>query len=154
MNDFELTEDQVLDLRRSFMRIVRIFMISERRFPVAGRNARYSPHDFHTLGYLAEHKAARAGEIGRFLEIAPTTMTGVIDRMEAADLIERQPDEADARATRLTLTETGWAMHASILNQDILNVSAMLGALEPDEQEVFNEMITRIANRIESLNKG
>ncbi|MGR3805507.1 MarR family winged helix-turn-helix transcriptional regulator [Marinibacterium profundimaris] len=151
MNDYNLNDDQVLELRHNLMRIVRIFMISERRFPVGGRNARYSPHDFHTLSYLAEHKAARAGEIGRFLEVAPTTMTGVIDRMEAADLIERVPDESDARATRLILTDAGWAMHASIVNQDILNISAMMGALDQCEQAEFRSMVTRISARIEHL---
>ncbi|WP_428925475.1 MarR family winged helix-turn-helix transcriptional regulator [Marinibacterium sp. SX1] len=151
MNDFELNEDQMLQLRQSFMRIHRVFLISERRFPVGGRNARYSPHDFHTLGYLAEHKAARAGEIGKFLEIAPTTMTGVIDRMEAARLIERATDESDARATKLMLTEAGWNMYNSILNQDILNISAMLGALDGGEQGEFMSMMSRISSRIEHL---
>ena len=151
MNDYNLNDDQVLELRHNLMRIVRIFMISERRFPVGGRNARYSPHDFHTLSYLAEHKAARAGEIGRFLEVAPTTMTGVIDRMEAAKLIERVPDEDDARATRLILTDAGWALHGSIINQDILNISAMIGALDGPERSEFRSMVTRIAARIEHL---
>ena len=151
MKEFELNDDQVLELRKSFMRIVRIFHISERRFPVAGRNARYSPHDFQTLGYLAEHKAARAGEIGRYLEVAPTTMTGMIDRMEAADLISRIPDETDARATKLVLTEGGQALYGSIVNQDILNISAMMGALEASERDNFLSMISRIANRIEHL---
>lgn len=146
-----MTDEQAIELRKSLLRIVRVFLLSERRFPVAGRNARYSPHDFHTLTYLAENQSARAGEIGRFLEIAPTTMTGVIDRLEAANLIARSPDDQDARATRLELTEAGWDIHKAILNQDILNVTAMLGALDSDERGSFMAMTQRIADRIEQL---
>ena len=78
-------------------------------------------------------------------------MTGVIDRMEAAKLIERVPDEDDARATRLILTDAGWALHGSIINQDILNISAMIGALDGPERSEFRSMVTRIAARIEHL---
>ncbi|MEM8730541.1 MAG: MarR family transcriptional regulator [Pseudomonadota bacterium] len=151
MTNCEKNDEQVLELRRNLMRIIRVFTVSERRFPVGGRNARYSPHDFHTLAYLAERKTARAGEIGRFLEVPPTTMTGVIDRMEAAKLIARVPDEADARAIRLMLTDDGWAMHDIILNQDILTISAMMGALDSAERSEFQSMLHRISDRIEHL---
>ena len=107
MTQDKTSDDEAVELLRSLQRIIRVFLISERRFPVAGRNARYSPHDFHTLSFLDQRGAARAGEIGRYLEIAPTTMTGVLDRMEANGLIRRVPDEKDARATLLELTESG-----------------------------------------------
>lgn len=146
-----LSDEQAIALRKSFGQIVRVFLVSERRFPVAGRNARYSPHDFQTLNFLAEHKSARAGEIGKFLEIAPTTMTGVIDRLQGADLIKRTQDTEDARATRLELTEAGWEMHDAIANQEILNYTAMLCALDEDERDKYVEMTQRIADRVESL---
>lgn len=146
-----MTDDQATELRKSLLSIVRVFLISERRFPVSGRNARYSPHDFQTLSYLADKGSARAGELCRFLEIAPTTMTGVIDRLEAASMISRGQDDQDARASRLELTDTGWEMHGAIVNQDILNVTAMLGALEAEERHIFMDMTQRIAQRIEQL---
>ncbi len=146
-----MTDDQAVELLGSLQRIIRVFLISERRFPVAGRNARYSPHDFHTLNFLADHGAARAGEIGRYLEIAPTTMTGVLDRMESNDLIRRVPDPQDARATRLELTETGQTIHTAIANQNILNTTAMLSALSADERAQYLAMTARIAARIEQL---
>jgi len=145
------TDRQAVELLGSLQRIIRVFLISERRFPVAGRNARYSPHDFHTLNYLAGHGAARAGDVGRHLEIAPTTMTGVLDRMETNGLIHRVPDPGDARATRLELTETGQTIQAAIANQNILNTSAMLSALAPDERAQYLAMTARIAARIEQL---
>ena len=151
MSCSDITEAQAIALRDSLMRIMRVALISERRFPVAGRNARYSPLDFQTLGYLQKVGSARAGEVGKHLEVAPTTMTGVIDRLEAAGLIRRIPDADDARATRLTLTETGRTMSAAIVNQDILTTTAMLGALTAEEREPFLSMLDRMAARIEQL---
>lgn len=149
--DSKSSDAEAVELLHNLQRIIRVFLVSERRFPVAGRNARYSPHDFHTLKYLMEHKSARAGELGKHLEVAPTTMTGVLDRMEANGLIHRVPDAHDARATRLELTEMGQAMQAAIANQNILNAAAMLNALDPAERAKYVEMTIRIADKIEKL---
>ena len=47
------------------------------------------------------------GELGRRAGLEPSTMTGLLDRMERDGLVLREPDPADRRAHRIALTELG-----------------------------------------------
>lgn len=51
--------------------------------------------------------------------LAPTTLTSMIDRMEASGLVSRVPDRSDRRKTLLTLTEK-----AKGLEQDYMEISS------------------------------
>jgi hypothetical protein len=45
-------------LRQSVSALLRLFLVNERRFPVAGANVRYSPLDFQSLSFLALNPGA------------------------------------------------------------------------------------------------
>lgn len=49
----------------------------------------------------------RAVELGRRAGLEPSTMTGLLDRMERDGLLARAPDPDDRRAHRITLTPGG-----------------------------------------------
>jgi DNA-binding MarR family transcriptional regulator len=49
------------------------------------------------------------GDIARSLGAGPSGISGLVDRMEAADLVRRASDPEDGRAVRLFLTEKGLA---------------------------------------------
>jgi DNA-binding MarR family transcriptional regulator len=61
------------------------------------------------LFYLGEQDGALIGEAADALDLAPSAMTGLIDRMTRAELVERQADPKDGRAMRLRLTDKGRA---------------------------------------------
>ena len=61
------------------------------------------------LFYLGERDGALIGEAADALDLAPSAMTGLIDRMTRAELVERQADPHDGRAMRLRLTDKGRA---------------------------------------------
>lgn len=60
-----------------------------------------------TLFFLAERDGALIGEIAQTLQIAPSAMTGLADRMCKLQLLERRGDAADGRNTRLYITDEG-----------------------------------------------
>lgn len=47
------------------------------------------------------------GELARFLHVTPATVTRVVQRMEAAGFLRREPDQEDSRRVRLHLTPKG-----------------------------------------------
>ena len=51
-------------------------------------------------------------EIGRRTGLANTTLTAMLDRMESAGLVERQPMPGDRRQSRIVLTEKARALEA------------------------------------------
>jgi len=57
------------------------------------------------LYVLWEHGQLTITEIGRLTSLAKTTLTGMLDRMEAAGLIERIPDKHNRRQIFISVTE-------------------------------------------------
>lgn len=51
-------------------------------------------------------------DLARALRIHPSTLTGILRRLEDHGLVSRRPDPADARRATLTLTRAGTAIDA------------------------------------------
>lgn len=56
----------------------------------------------------------RLKDIADRLRIAPRSATEVIDQLEAKGLVERRPDPADRRATRISLSEAGVGLREEV----------------------------------------
>jgi MarR family transcriptional regulator, organic hydroperoxide resistance regulator len=56
---------------------------------------------------LGEESADTPGALARMLHLHPSTLTGVLQRLERRGLIERSVENADRRRSRLTLTRRG-----------------------------------------------
>lgn len=75
----------------------------------ADTDARASAAQAGVLFHLAKHDGALIGEVGAALQLAPSAMTGLADRMAKAGLLTRHSDSDDGRATRLFMTDEGHA---------------------------------------------
>jgi DNA-binding MarR family transcriptional regulator len=139
---------QALELRKAVSALLRVFLVNEKQFPVAGTHERYSPHDFQTLDFLARNPGCKPAELCAFLGIVPTTGAAVLDRLERRGLLKRTRHETDRRARALSLTSQGEDFHDAIVKQDLLNMEAMLSILEPNERAPFVAMMIRIAGRL------
>jgi DNA-binding MarR family transcriptional regulator len=58
---------------------------------------------------LGQRDGVLMGEAGAALDLGPPGISGLVDRMIAAKLIQRRPDPEDGRAWRLWLTPAGRA---------------------------------------------
>ncbi len=59
------------------------------------------------LFLLGQADGVLVGDVARSLGVGAPAATGLVDRMEVADLVERRPDDRDGRAARLFLTAKG-----------------------------------------------
>ena len=57
------------------------------------------------LYVLWERETLTITQIGRLTSLAKTTLTGMLDRMEAGGLVERIPDKKNRRQILITVTE-------------------------------------------------
>ena len=64
------------------------------------------------LFILGQRDGVLIGEAGAALDLGPPGISGLVDRMTAANLIERRADPDDGRAWRLWLTPAGRAAMA------------------------------------------
>jgi DNA-binding MarR family transcriptional regulator len=80
------------------------------------------------------------GKIGERLQVHRTSVTNIIDKLEADGLVRRVPHEVDRRATLAQITDAGReiAKQATAL----LNANAFgAGALAPEDQESLTELL-------------
>lgn len=59
------------------------------------------------LGFLRDEDRITSSELGKRTELDSATLTGIIDRLEAAEFIERRGNPADRRSIQVHLTERG-----------------------------------------------
>ena len=68
------------------------------------------------LFLLGKEDGVLIGEAAEALDVAPSAMTGLVDRMERAGLVDRRADPADGRALRLHLTDAGRTARAAAID--------------------------------------
>lgn len=73
-----------------------------------------TPVQYAVLKVLWEQDGRSAAELGARLVIDSATITGVVDRLEAAGLLRRRPDPEDRRVHRLFLTTQGRNLRAPL----------------------------------------
>jgi DNA-binding MarR family transcriptional regulator len=70
---------------------------------------RLSAAETNVLACLSETRGRPVRELVAATAQRPSTLTGVLDRLERRGLVERRPNPADRRSTVVVLTEPGGA---------------------------------------------
>ena len=128
--------------------LVRTFTVNERRFPAAEGRATYSPHDFESLGFLDANPGSRAKDIAAFLDLKPTTMQSIVDRLINRGLVRRDDRHLKGRAIALFLTDEGVSLREAIKRQNLANCERMLQALPEANRAAFVKSISTIAKSV------
>jgi DNA-binding MarR family transcriptional regulator len=83
-------------------------------------------------------------QLSRRVAIEQPTMVRTIDRMERDGLVTRTPDPNDRRASRITLTDRGWALRDDLVPlADGVNRAAA-SALTIDEVETLRRLLAKL----------
>jgi DNA-binding MarR family transcriptional regulator len=77
----------------------------------------------------------RVGELAAQVPCSQPTATVLVSQLEAIELVTREPDPSDGRATRVRLTERGRDTIMSVAHGDAQLIAERLGELDPDEIE-------------------
>ena len=80
------------------------------------------------------------GKVGERLQVHRTSVTNIIDKLEADGLVRRVPHEADRRTTLAEITDAGRDVAeraTKLLNADSFGLAALGG----DEQERLTELL-------------
>jgi DNA-binding MarR family transcriptional regulator len=107
---------------------------------------------FESLHVLAAapRGSMRVGDLGRALRVTIGGASKLVDRIERAGLIAREPDPGDRRASRVVLTAAGKRKLAAAVSTYEAEVGAILdGVLRPAEQQRMDDYVDRLLNRID-----
>ncbi|MBU2999963.1 MarR family transcriptional regulator [Roseovarius nubinhibens] len=93
----------------------------------------------------------RMGDLARFMQALPSTMTALTDGLEAKGLVARRRDPKDRRAWLLELTETGRETRAGLGEMIKVALREETG-LCADDLDQFSDLLMKIRSHI--LAKG
>jgi DNA-binding MarR family transcriptional regulator len=89
----------------------------------------------------------RIGELHRHLLLSQPALSRMVDRLAERGLIERQPDPADRRAVRLSLTRAGREKQREIGRRHARSVArAVTAELGPREVEQLGTLCWKLAS--------
>lgn len=83
--------------------------------------------------------------LAELLHINKATMVGVLSRLEAQGLVERQPYAADKRALEVDLTEAGREKAEMVARVNCEADLIFFSPLSGDEQKTFHTLLSKLA---------
>ncbi|WP_089211927.1 MarR family winged helix-turn-helix transcriptional regulator [Streptosporangium subroseum] len=102
------------------------------------------PRGYQVIASASQNLAGNQGVMASQLGIDRTVFTYLIDDLEAAGLVSRQPDPADRRSRKVVATEAGralWQDRRNALAHAEAHILSILGSEEP----AFKELLKRVA---------
>jgi MarR family transcriptional regulator, organic hydroperoxide resistance regulator len=93
-----------------------------------------------------------AGRLARVLHLHPSTLTGILKRLDRAGLVKRSSDPLDARKALFTLTEAGQAQDIPSTDTVEAAVQRALTRVPKARIEAAQELLTALAEELGSGN--
>jgi DNA-binding MarR family transcriptional regulator len=141
-------------LKEDLDRIVEtiIYLVTESRRLSKDEAQRYgvTPTQLSVLKLLHEIGDLSLGSLSKEIRAHNSTVTGIVDRMEAAGLVERARSEEDRRVWIIRLTSAGRkvAERAHVSPWDTLRDA--IEALSPSELEKLMVLLKKVAERVQT----
>ncbi len=102
---------------------------------------------FESLLFIsrAREGSMRVGDLARALRVTVGGTSKLVDRIERAGLLAREPDPDDRRASRVTLTVAGKRKLTTAVKTYEAEVASILGGvLSPREQQQMSDYVSRL----------
>jgi DNA-binding MarR family transcriptional regulator len=109
--------------------------------------------EYHVLARLSENpgNVLRMSELAEVTSASLSRLSHLIKRLEARDLVRREPDPTDGRYTNAILTETGLRLLIASAPVHVAKVRELvIDALSPAQLRQLRTASRRILHRIES----
>jgi MarR family transcriptional regulator, transcriptional regulator for hemolysin len=104
------------------------------------------------LGRLSRQEGINQVTLAQQLELEPITLVRLLDRLQAAGLIERRPDPLDRRARALYLTPQARPLldRVSVLARDVYD-EALAGLSAPERERLVTALELMKGNLLDRL---
>ncbi len=113
-----------------------------------------TPVQFAALQALANAPLMDQRSLARTIGLDTSTVAGVIDRLQARDLVLRQSDPDDRRIRRLSATPQGLALLAQVQPAMQQAQGRILAPLKPAQQRQFMRMLRELVNANNALSRA
>ena len=140
--DVERLADLVMTMQRCFMiRLSEELARGQVSFP-----------QFFLLGHIAAHDSLSMSEIAGKMNHSTAAATGLVDRLENLDYVQRAHAANDRRKVLVKITKKGTALVERIRQDIVNNLSQVMDLLPPDEQRAWLSIYEKIYSYCQSKN--
>jgi len=94
------------------------------------------------------------GQISETLRVTPGNITGIVDNLGEAGLVERRPHPDDRRAQLIVFTPRGAALYRQVQPVYDKRVAELFGCLAPEERRAMIAGLERLVAHAESVDPG
>jgi DNA-binding MarR family transcriptional regulator len=91
----------------------------------------------------------RAADIAEIFGLAPRTVTEALDTLERDGLVRRDPDKADRRVKRVSITDEGRRAMTATEPLRLRLTETIFGVLDPQERAQLDAIVTKLAEAID-----
>lgn len=113
-----------------------------------------TPVQYAALQTVRNQPGVDQRSLARLIALDTSTIGGVIDRLEARGLVQRNASKADRRVRLLTLTDTGQALLDAVMAPMQRAQARMLDPLPPAERSVFMRMLRQLVEANNALSRA
>ena len=96
------------------------------------------------LNFLGQEDEITAVELGKRTALDSATLTGVLDRLETAGILERTRHPDDRRAINICLTDQGHALASEVYATGITANETFLSILEAKERTMLHALLDKV----------
>lgn len=96
-----------------------------------------APQDMYVLERIAFHSAIQIRDLSKNYSIPPSTLTGILDRLEWSGYIRRIRKSDDRRTVDLEMTEQGKAVIQRHIHEDKLFASNLFHEIPEEKRPSF-----------------
>ncbi|MCA0242698.1 MAG: MarR family transcriptional regulator [Proteobacteria bacterium] len=100
------------------------------------------------LAHLARHDGMIQSDLAKVLDLGKAALGGLVDRLEATELIIRRPDEIDGRAKRVFVSTKGYALIAKLRGASHAMSERMLKGISPAKRHALVELLTAVRHNL------
>ena len=107
-----------------------------------------------TLMVIAENDGLSSGDLCEILDVRPSSLSEITDKMAQRGLLEKKDSAEDKRVTRIFLTELGKAQAEQIKSSRDEAINALTSCFTEDEAKQFCELADKLAEHLKNLHEG
>jgi len=123
----------------SLMRVQQL-VLSELDALLKPHGLSFARYEALVLLTFSSRGALPLGKMGERLQVHPTSITSIIQRLAAAGLVVRRPHPEDGRAVLAEITDAGRAL-VEAATADLVAADFGLGSLEDDDLRALSELL-------------
>ena len=128
-------------IAREVLEVVPLIMRTIRKEMRSRRSPDLSVVQFRTLLFLNRNPGASLSTVAEHLGLTLPTVSKMVDRMVANNLVTREDSSADRRRMTLTLTAKGQNLLAEARGGTLERLAGILEGLAPGEREVVHQAV-------------